>query len=432
MTARPESIFCGCDAGAASGGLIPVDAALAKGLALCWPVAGEEALALNDAHGRVLLRSLRNRAPLPPFDNSAMDGYALRLSDLTGEGPWDLPVAGRVAAGDPGTLPWPPATALRILTGAPIPPGCDAVVAQEVVTVPGPGAIRLDGRPPPGAHIRRAGEDLPAGAPLLPAGRRIDPRAAAVLAAAGQGRVVVRRRVQVALFSTGSELRAPGEKLAPGQIWNANRFHLTGALRQPWVDLLDLGTIPDDPEALLAALERAAYGADLVVTTGGVSVGDGDHMPHVLARAGGEVHAMKLALKPGKPLTIGRIGKAVYLGLPGNPVAAFVAWHVIGARLAEALAGMGPGSGGDSGPGLGGLRKSLVRAGFALERRPGRCEFLPARLAGHDGSGAERVEIVTRAVAHRLALLATADGLLRIPAETERIAPGDLMDFLPF
>lgn len=160
-----------------------------------------------------------------------------------------------------------------------------------------------------------------------------------LLAAAGRAKVTVRSRVRKGLFSTGSELREPGAKLARGQIWNANRHHLTGALSLPWVDLRDLGIVPDEPGALADMLHRAAWGADLVISTGGVSVGDEDHMPEVFNRAGAGIHVMKLAIKPGKPLTIGRIGRAIYVGLPGNPVSAFVTWHIIGARIAEALAG---------------------------------------------------------------------------------------------
>ncbi|MFV0490585.1 MAG: gephyrin-like molybdotransferase Glp [Pseudorhodobacter sp.] len=421
MPLPPDPVICDC--GAETEGLTPVEEAVRRGLDLCWPVTGDEAVPLHLAHGRVLLRAIKSRAPLPLFDHSAMDGYALRLDDLSGEGPWALPVSGRIAAGESGVLDWPRGSAIRIMTGAPVPAGCDAVIMQEAVQREA-GLVRLGHRPETGANIRRAGEDLAQGAVLLPAGRMIDPRAAALLAAAGQRRVVVRRCVRVAVFSTGSELRMPGERLGPGQIWNANRYHLMGALQKPWVEMLDLGAVPDNPDALLSALEKAVYGADLVVTTGGVSVGEEDHMPAALARAGGEVHSMKLALRPGKPLTIGRVGKTVYLGLPGNPVSAFVSWHIFGARLLEALAGMTPGSASQ--------RRTVVRAGFTMDRRPGRCEFLPARIAGRDGPESECVQITTRAVSHRLAILAEAEGLVQIPAGVDHVAEGDLLEFLPF
>lgn len=419
--ALSHPFYCGCETEPDSDGLISVDAALRRGLFLARPVQEVERLPLDRVHGRVLAETVRSGVALPHFDNAAMDGYAIRLADLAGEGPWRLPVAGRVAAGDPGDESPPRGTALRIFTGAPIPPGCDAVVMQEKVRLHGR-VVEIDRRPEPGENIRRTGEDLVVGAELLPSGRRIGPRAAALLASAGCGEVVVRRRIKVAFFSTGSELRSPGTPLAPGQIWNANRHQIAGSLDLPWVERHDLGNVPDEPDHLLQALKRAARNADIVVTTGGVSVGDEDHMPAMLHAAGGRAYAMKVAIKPGKPLVIGCIGSAIYLGLPGNPVSAFVAWHVIGARIAEALAGIS-----DAVP-----RRIIVRAGFERSRRPGRCEFLPARLGDYDGHGTRVADIATAAVSHRVALLAGADGLLLIPAETERISRGDMLEFLPF
>jgi molybdopterin molybdotransferase len=412
---------CGCEAEPDSDGLISVDTALRRSLFLARPVQEVERLPLDRAHGRVLAEAVQSDVALPHFDNAAMDGYAVRLVDLVGEGPWRLPVVGRIAAGDAGDAPLSRGTALRIFTGAPVPPGCDAVIMQEMAWLHGR-VVQIDRRPEPGENIRRAGEDFIAGAELLPSGRRIGPRAAALLASAGCGEVVVRRRIKVVFFSTGSELRSPGTPLAHGQIWNANRHQLAGSLSLPWVEREDLGNVPDEPDHLLQALKRAARNADIVVTTGGVSVGDEDHMPAMLNAAGGRAYAMKVAIKPGKPLVIGCIGSAIYLGLPGNPVSAFVAWHVIGARIAEAVAGVS-----DAVP-----RRVIVRAGFERFRRPGRCEFLPARLGDYDGHGTRTADIATAAVSHRVALLAGADGLLLIPAETERISRGDMLEFLPF
>ncbi len=415
-----DPFFCGCETEPA-GGAVSVDEALRRGLALVKPVAEVERIPLDRAHGRVLAEAVRAGSPLPLFDNSAMDGYAVRLADLAGEGPWHLPVVGCLAAGDAGIASMPAGAALRIFTGAAVPPGCDAVVVQEVTQTEGDG-IRLSLRPETGGNIRRTGEDLAVGAELLPAGSRIEARAAALLACAGCGEVAVRRRVRVAFFSTGSELREPGDRLEPGQIWNSNRYHLQGSLGLPWVDAIDMGCVPDRPEQLRETLERASRAADLVVSTGGVSVGGEDHMPAVLRTAGGIIHVRKVAMKPGKPLTIGRVGTAVYLGLPGNPVSAFVTWHVIGARIVEALAGISEGA----------PRRILVRAGFDRPRHPGRCEFLPARLGGYDGHGIRTAEIVTSDVSHRVGLLAKADGLLLIPAETDRVRRGDMLEFLPF
>lgn len=419
--ALPEPFYCGCETGPEQDALLSVDASLRRALALVEPVAQVEQLPLEKAHGRVLAQAVRAGVSLPLFDNSAMDGYAIRLADLAGEEPWRLKLAGRVAAGDAGSTPVPTGAALRIFTGAAIPPGCDAVVIQELTRLDGD-TVEIRKRPEPGENIRRAGEDLAFDSELLPAGRRIGPRAAALLASAGCGDVAVKRRVRIAYFSSGSELRSPGTVLAPGQIWNANRYHLAGALDLPWIEAIDMDSVPDRPGLLQQTLEQASRQADMVVTTGGVSVGDEDHMPAVLRAAGGEIHVMKVAMKPGKPLVIGRINAALYLGLPGNPVSAFVTWHVIGARIAQALAGID-----ETGP-----PRILVRAGFERSRRPGRCEFLPVRLGSQDGDGTRTVEIATSEVSHRVALLAQADGLLLIPAETDRVVRGDMLEFLPF
>jgi len=424
MTSLPslsDPFHCGCETEPRGGTLVSVGEALRRVLALAATVAQVEWLPLEKVHGRVLAEAVRAGVPLPLFDSSAMDGYAIRLADLTGEGPWRLPVAGRVAAGDAGNRPIPAGAALRIFTGAVIPPGCDAVVVQELTRLEGD-TVEIRKRLRPGENIRRAGEDLAPGSELLPAGHRIGPRAAALLAAAGCGELAVRRRVRIAFFSTGSELRAPGTQLAPGQIWNANRYHLQGCLDLPWVEATDMGAVPDRPDRLREALEQASRDTDLVVTTGGVSVGDEDHMPTALSAAGGEIHVMKVAMKPGRPLIVGRLGSALYLGLPGNPVAAFVTWHIIGARVAEALAG------------IRNAKSScfIVRAGFERSRFPGLCEFLPARLGGYDCQGTRSVEILTSAVSHRVALLAQADGLLLIPSETDRVQRGDMLEFLPF
>jgi molybdopterin molybdotransferase len=409
---------CACDA--PDGSLMPVDDALARGLSLVSPLAATEEIALSDATGRVLAEPIRAARPMPPFDNAAMDGYAIRLADVTGPGPWTLPVTGRTRAGDP-PCSLPTGAACRILTGAALPQGAEAVVAQEDA-VRGNGTITLSHLPQIGQHIRRAGDDLRTGAEIVPAGRMIGAREACAIAACGADTVTVRARLKVAVLSTGSELVAPGAPLAPGQIWDANTALLRAALAQPWIARLDLGALPDDPDRLADALVDAFAQADLVISTGGVSVGDEDHMARVFAQAGGVIHAMKIAMKPGKPLTIGQLGDSVWLGLPGNPVAAYVTWTVIGARLADAMAGIRP-----VGP-----RKTLVRLAAALRHKPGRCEFRPARILGYSAQGAQLVECLDAPGSHRVAQLARADGLALVPAEAEAMAAGDLIEFLPF
>jgi molybdopterin molybdotransferase len=412
-----DAVAVGCDA---TPGLVPVEVALARALALVSPLAGVEMLTLGRASGRVTATTVRAPLPLPPFDNAAMDGYALDPAALAGPGPWVLPVAGRMLAGD-APAACPAGAALRILTGAAIPPGVTAVVPQEEVRRDGD-RIRLRERPLPGAHIRRAGCDLAQGAPVLPAGRQIGPREAAALAGAGQAQVAVRPRLRVAILSTGSELVEPGAQPGPGQIWNANRALLTAALAAPWVDLTDLGALPDDPARLAAALSDAAENADLVVTTGGVSVGDADYMPQLVRDAGGTIQTMKLAMKPGKPLCLGQLGGAVWLGLPGNPVAAFVTWTVLGAPLARAMAGMTR-----TAP-----PQQRARLAAPVSHRVGRSEYRPACRLGPDAQGVEVIGCLDAPGSHRIAQLAEAEGLALIPAEAGDLPAGALVTFLPF
>ncbi|MCC5983622.1 MAG: molybdopterin molybdotransferase MoeA [Rhodobacteraceae bacterium] len=395
--------------------------ARAIGLSLASrPVAGDVPLPLAQAVGRVTALPFASPVALPLFDNAAMDGYALATSSLNGPGPWTLPVAGRIAAGETGGS-LPPGAALRILTGAPIPKGADAVIMQEHVCRHG-SDITLHDRPAPGINIRRAGEDLAFGAEVLPAGRALGPRELGVLAAMGQAQVTVRRRVRVALLCSGSELREPGEPLAPGQIWNANRFLLAAALHAPWVDLVDLGAVPDDPARLAADLLRAASSADMVISTGGMADGDEDHMPRLLRENGGAVHALRVAIKPGKPVGIGTLGGAVHVGLPGNPVAAFVTWSMLGAPLLRKLAGFA-----DPLPVF-----RTGRLSAPLVRRPGRTEFRPACLKPGGPDGLPLVELMAPNFAARIALLASADGLALLPPDADRLDAGAHVDFLKF
>ncbi|MDD7972324.1 gephyrin-like molybdotransferase Glp [Roseinatronobacter alkalisoli] len=413
---HPDPTICGCDS---APGLVPVDQAIARALELAPRLHGVDLLPTGAATGRVLAQDIAAPVPLPLFDNAAMDGYALCLDDLSGPGPWVLPVAGQTRAGDrPGVIRR--GQAQRILTGAPVPDGADAVIAQEQVMRSG-GAISIATAPRPGQHIRRCGEEIAIGARLLAAGRTIGAREAAALAAAGLRDVPVTRRLRVAILCSGSELVTPGASLAPGQIWDSNHAMLAAALDRAWIARIALPACADDVDALCAAVDKAATQADIVITTGGVSTGDEDHMARVIARLGGRIAVMKLAMKPGKPLSVGLLGRALWLGLPGNPVAAYVTWHVVGQILAGRMAGLTT-----TGP-----VKTLAALAAPVRHKPGRCEYRPAHILGHDARGVLQVACMDGAGAQQIAQLARADALVMIPSEAEQMACGDLVEVLP-
>lgn len=409
-----------CDILAVQQGLVSVDTAIERAVSLAETVCERETVSLEDAIGRVLADDLLAPMPLPPFDNSAMDGYALRSADLAGNGPWRLRVAGRVAAGDDAGAAGVvgPGEAYRIFTGAAVPAGADAVIMQEKVTREGD-EIVLTAPVRAGACIRRRGEDAPRGSLLLPAGTRIGAREIGAVASVGLPEIAVRRKLKVALLCTGSELRQPGEPLAAGQIYNSNRFIMLAALRQSWSEVIDLGAVPDNPEQLRARLLEAAEQADIIVTTGGVSVGEEDHMVAQLRAAGGEIEVLKVAMKPGKPLTIGRLGRAVFVGLPGNPVAAFTAWKIIGAEVAAKAAGIRRLD----------RQRAVVEMAETTRRQPGRQEFRPARIIDK-GTEYPRVELLDKSFSAKISLICQSDGFAVIPPEAEQIAAGQKLEFV--
>ncbi len=412
-----------CCSGDHAGGraLMPVNEAIARSLSLASAVDGIELVALEDAIGRVLARDLTAPFALPPFDNSAMDGYAVRSSDLAGAGPWQLKVAGRVAAGDDagqaGTLR--PGQAYRIFTGAAIPAGADAVIMQEHVERDGD-IITLHESVDAGSCVRKQGEDAPKGSLLLAKGSLIGAREVGAIASVGLAEVAVLCKVSIALFCTGSELRQPGQSLAPGQIYNSNRYMMIAALRQPWIQLHDMGAVADDPKLLRDALVSASRKADMVVTTGGVSVGEEDHMVRQLMAAGGEIEVMKIAMKPGKPLSIGRLNGAVYVGLPGNPVAAFTTWKIIASRVARKLSGQSEAQ----------VAVIQVEAEQGFTRRPGRQEFRPAKIVGFSANGRPQVRLLDQSFSAKISLICKSDGFAVIPAASTCIASGECLEFV--
>ena len=389
-------------------------------LARVEPLDSPEELSTFEALGRVLALDVRSTLDVPPADNSAMDGYALRHGDLAGPGTM-LPVSQRIAAGHVGT-PLMPGTAARIFTGAPIPPGADTVVMQEHTTATD-GGVRIDTVPAAGNAVRRRGEDVAAGAVVLAAGMRLSPQALGMAASVGIGALTVARRPRVALFSTGDELLMPGEPPRPGAIYNSNRYTLRGLVESLGAECVDLGIVEDRLSATREALRRAAAAADVVVTCGGVSVGEEDHLKPAV-EAEGRLDLWQVAIKPGKPLAFGEVrrpvalggGHAWFVGLPGNPVSAFVTFAFAVRPLLLRLQGataLAP-------------RPLAMRADFAWPRADRRREFLRVRrndaggleLYPHQGSG-----VLTSTV--------WADGLVDNPGG-RTIAPGDTVHYLPF
>ncbi|WP_422839842.1 molybdopterin molybdotransferase MoeA [Aeromonas veronii] len=294
-----------------------------------------EQLPLPEALGRVLACDIASPLAVPPFDNSAMDGYAVRLSDLTAGTP--LIMAGKAFAGQPYQGEWPAGHCVRIMTGAPVPAGTDAVVMQEETQADGD-RITFLAQPEPGQNIRRAGSDIGKGACVLPAGTRLTPREMPLLASLGVATVTVRRPLKVAIFSTGDELKPVGTPLVHGDIYDSNRYGVRAMLARMGCDCLDLGIIPDDPAQLRAAFIRADEEADVLITTGGVSVGEADFTKQLLDELG-EIGFWKLAIKPGKPFAFGRLPRAWFFGLPGNPVSAMVTFDQLVQPALAKLAG---------------------------------------------------------------------------------------------
>ncbi len=305
-------------------GLLSVEEALTQLLAGATPVTETETVATLAATGRVLAAAQRSTMDVPPLDNSAMDGYALRLADLAGPGA-RLRVTQRIFAGSVGA-PLEAGTAARIFTGAPIPAGADAVVMQEQCTEED-GAVIVNQLPQPGEWVRRVASDIPSGGEILPEGMRLRPQDTGLAASVGIAALPVRRRVRIGFFFTGDELVMPGDPLAPGRIYNSNRFTLNGLGQMFGCEVRDYGIVPDNLEATRDVLRRAAAENDIIVTSGGVSVGDADFVKPAV-EAEGELLMWKIAMKPGRPLAFGRVGKASFIGLPGNPVSSFVTFLI--------------------------------------------------------------------------------------------------------
>jgi molybdopterin molybdotransferase len=408
--------------------LMPLDEALALIAARLVPVVGVETVPLADALGRVLAEDVAAGLDVPPHDNAAVDGYAVYFDDLKRGRPTRLRVTGRAAAGHPLARPARRGEAVRVFTGAPMPrgdgdDGPDTVMMQEDCRIDGdvvaiaPGIER-------GANRRRAGEDLRRGQLALARGRRLRPEDLGLAASVGRRTLEVYASLRAAVFSTGDEVREPGEALPPGAIYDANRAAIRAQLAGFGCRVGDLGILPDDRAALTLALAEAAHGSDLLVTSGGVSVGEEDHVKAAV-EALGRLSFWRLAIKPGRPVALGQIddrGRAVpFVGLPGNPVAVMVTLLRLVRPLVLRLAGAA-----DTAPAL-----FPVRAGFAMQKKPGRREFVRCRL---ERDARRRLVAVKagRQGAGILSAVAAADGLVELGEEMAYVRRGTVVDFLPF
>ena len=405
--------------------LKPLDDALADLLAQALPLAGDDTVDSFDADGRVLREDAISPLQVPPQDNSAMDGYAVRSAECA-PGDAVLPVSQRIPAGSPGQ-PLEPGTVARIFTGAPVPPGADAIVMQEDCEALEDGRVRINARPEAGQWIRRSGEDIRHGATVIAAGTRLSPAELGLAASIGLARLKVARRPRVALFSTGDELVMPGtiapEQMPPGSIYNSNRFFLRALLQRMGCEVTDFGIVPDRREATVDALREAARSHDLILTSGGVSVGEEDHVKPAV-QALGQLDLWQVAIKPGKPFAYGHVrrsggdaeGFAHFIGLPGNPVSSFVTFLMLVRPFVLRLQGVQqvlP-------------RPVEARAEFAWPRADKRREFLRVR---YNGSGA--LELFRNQSSGVLTSAAWGDGVVDNPPG-QSIAPGDTVRFIAF
>ena len=403
---------------------LSTEQALALLLSRAEPIAGIETVAVADALGRVLAAPVISPIDQPGWDHSAMDGYALRAADLAAHLATSapLPISQRIPAGSVGE-PLAPGTAARIFTGAPIPDGADTVVIQEDCEADGGRVSLIDsarGKIRAGANVRRRGEDITAGQTVLDAGLLLGPQHLGLAASVGAAELQVRRRLRVAVFASGDELVMPGSPLGPGQIYNSNRFMLIALLRQLGCELIDLGIVADERQATIDALARGAEQADLVLASGGVSVGEEDHVRPAVEQLG-RLDLWRVAMRPGKPLAFGHIGDTPFIGSPGNPVSLFVTFCLFARPFIRRTQGVA----GDLAP-----RGQLLPAGFSLERPVKRRDYRRARIA-HGPDGQPSIQVFPSTSSAAITSLTWAEGLVDLPAGCP-IAEGQLLTFLPF
>jgi molybdopterin molybdotransferase len=399
---------------------LAVEAAVALIAARVPAIEATETLGLFSATGRVLAQPLIAPIDLPVFDNSAVDGYAARWQDLARDMETNLPIAGRVAAGHAVSTPAPKDSALRIFTGAPVPEGFDTVFMQEDCKLQNDGRVILPPGLAKGANVRPRGEDIAQGAEAIARGRRLMPEDIGLAAALGVTELKVRRQIKAAIFSTGDEIVSPGTPLPPAAVYDANRFILQSMLQRLGVDVHDLGILPDDKARITAALAGAAQSYDLVVTSGGVSMGEEDHVKAAL-EANGSLAFWQLAIKPGRPVAMGILDGTPFIGLPGNPVAVFVCFAALVRPLVAALNGAEPEP----------MQKRKVTAGFRFKKKTGRREYIRVSLRV-DASGETIAEKHAVQGSGALTSLTRTQGLVEVHEDITEVALGDKVDFIDY
>ncbi|WP_426434589.1 gephyrin-like molybdotransferase Glp [Bradyrhizobium genosp. P] len=408
------------DCFAFGGPMMSVDEAIGIIAARVTPVRDIETVALTQADGRVLAGDVSAPLPLPPFTNSAVDGYAVASRDLTQGELRFFTVNGRIQAGATGGEPLRPGEVVRIFTGAPMPQGADTVFMQEDVRIETDGRVVLPPGLRAGANVRPVGEDVPVGHAALAAGQRLRPQDVALAAAFGLTRLDVVRRLRVAVFSTGDELVSPGDCRGSAQLFDSNRFMLMAMLTRLGCDVNDLGIIGDDRTSLADALKKVAAGHDLILTTGGVSTGEEDHVKAAVESVG-KLVLWRMAIKPGRPVAMGVIGGTPFVGLPGNPVASFVTFVHVVRPTVLAL------SGARQQP----LIAMPVHAGFTYKKKIARREYVRVNLR-KSGDGLLQAVKFPREGAGLLSSLVDTDGLVELGEEITRVEPGQIVGFLSY
>jgi molybdopterin molybdotransferase len=408
------------DCFAFGGPMMSVDEAVGVIAARVTPVRDIETVGLTQADGRVLASDIAAPLPLPPFTNSAVDGYAVASRDLPQGQAQAFTVTGRVQAGASASAMIQPGQAMRIFTGAPMPEGADTVFMQEDVRIEDDGKVVLPAGLKPGANVRPAGEDVPVGHAALAAGQRLRPQDVALAAAFGLTQLDVIRRLRVAVFSTGNELVSPGGSRAAAQLFDSNRFMLMAMLARLGCDVSDLGIIMDDRASLADALKKVAAQHDLILTTGGVSTGEEDHVKAGVESVG-KLVLWRMAIKPGRPVAMGIIDGTPFIGLPGNPVASFVTFVHVVRPTVLALSGARQQR----------LLPMPVRAGFAYKKKIARREYVRVSLRRSESGELEAIKF-PREGAGLLSSLVDTDGLVELGEEITRVEPGQIVGFLSY